>query len=99
MPVVVVVVIFANHKLHAVVTTSLLAVFWTVMIQPVGLSAGPTATAVTMILVFPLILLSVAPAKAVSRRLIFLAIGLLLLIAFNEISKLGLDVTAPKLQG
>ena len=41
----------------------------------------------------------VAPAKAVSRRLIFLALGLLLLIGLNELSKLGLDVTAPKLQG
>jgi hypothetical protein len=49
--------------------------------------------------ILPLILLSVAPAKAVSRRLIFLALGLLLLIALNELSKLGLDVTAPKLQG
>jgi hypothetical protein len=35
-------------------------------------------------------------AKAVSRRLIFLATGLILLIALNELSKLGLDVTAPK---
>ena len=26
-------------------------------------------------------------------------LGLLLLIALNELSKLGLDVTAPKLQG
>jgi len=43
--------------------------------------------------------LSVAPAKAVSRRLIFLALGLLLLIALNELSKLGLVLTAPKLQG
>jgi ABC-type polysaccharide/polyol phosphate export permease len=46
-----------------------------------------------------IVLLSVASAKAVSRRLIFLAIGLLLLIALNELSKLGLDLTAPKLQG
>lgn len=46
--------------------------------------------------VLPLILLSVAPAKAVTRRLIFLALGLLLLVALNEISKLGLDLTAPK---
>ena len=52
-----------------------------------------------LICILPLILLSVAPAKAISRRLIFLALGLLLLIAFNELSKLGLDVTAPKLQG
>ena len=57
------------------------------------------ALAFIMMLAFPVILLSVAPAKAVSRRLIFLALGLLLLIALNELSKLGLDVTAPKLQG
>jgi len=48
-----------------------------------------------LICILPLILLSVAPAKAVSRRLIFLAIGLILLIALNELSKLGVDVTAP----
>jgi hypothetical protein len=47
----------------------------------------------------PVVVLSIAPAKAVSRRLIFLALGLLLLIALNELSKLGLDVTAPKLSG
>ena len=99
LPLVVVVVIFAKHKLHATVTTILLVVFWTVMIQLTGLSAGPAVTAATMILVFPLILLSVAPAKAISRRLIFLAIGLLLLIALNELSKLGLDLIAPKFQG
>jgi len=49
--------------------------------------------------VSPLILLSIAPAKAISRSLIFLALGLLLLIALNELSKLGLDVAAPKHQG
>jgi hypothetical protein len=57
-----------------------------------GLSAtllSATLTAVALISVLPLILLSVAPAKAVSRRLIFLAIGLLLLIALNELSKLS----------
>ena len=52
-----------------------------------------------MIFVLLLILLSVAPAKVISRRLIFLALGLLLLIALNELSKLGVDLTAPKLQG
>jgi len=46
-----------------------------------------------MLGVLPLIVLSVAPAKAVSRRVLFLAIGLLLLIALNELSKL-----APMLQ-
>jgi hypothetical protein len=56
-------------------------------------------TSFVMMLVLPLILLSLAPAKAVTRRLIFLALGLLLLIALNELSKLGLDLTAPKLQG
>jgi hypothetical protein len=49
--------------------------------------------------ILPVILLSVAPAKAISRRLIFLAIGMILLIALNELSKLGFDLTAPKLQG
>src|SRR5262249_13240757 len=38
-------------------------------------------------LIQSVILLSVAPAKAISRRLIFLALGLLLLIALNELSK------------
>jgi len=49
-----------------------------------------------LMLSFPVILFRVAPAKAVARRLIFLALGLLLLIALNELSKLGLDLTAPK---
>jgi hypothetical protein len=50
-------------------------------------------------LVLQLIPLLVAPARAISRRLIFLALGLLLLIALNELSKLGLDVAAPKASG
>jgi len=49
--------------------------------------------------ILPVILLAAGPVKTVNRRLIFLALGLLLLIALNELSKLGLDVTAPKLQG
>ena len=49
--------------------------------------------------VLPTILFSVAPAKAISRRLIFLALGLLLLIALNELSKFGFDLTPPKHQG
>ena len=52
-----------------------------------------------MIAILPQILLSFAPARAISRRLIFMAFGLLFLIALNELSKLGLDVTAPKHQG
>ena len=62
-------------------------------------ASAPASIAVPMQWALPLILLSVAPAKAVSRRLIFLALGLILLIALNELSKLGLDVTAPRLQG
>jgi len=54
---------------------------------------------VVMVSILPLILLSVAPAKAVSRHLIFLALGLLLLIGLNELSKFGFDVAAPKLSG
>jgi hypothetical protein len=56
----------------------------------------PIFVAVVLVWALPLILLSVAPAKAISRRLIFLALGLLLLIALNELSKLGVDLTAPK---
>jgi hypothetical protein len=55
--------------------------------------------AFTMIPILSVILLSVAPAKVINRRLMFLALGLLLLIALNELSKLGLDLTAPKRQG
>jgi hypothetical protein len=65
--------------------------------EPVGASAGIVNWFTAIVL--PVILLSVAPAKAVSRRLIFLALGLLLLIALNELSKFGFDVTAPKSQG
>jgi hypothetical protein len=52
-----------------------------------------------MPVVMAVILLLAAPAKAVTRRLFFLGLGLLLLIGLNELSKLGLDVTAPKFQG
>ena len=38
-------------------------------------------------------------AEAVSRRLIFLALGLILLIALNELSKLGLDMSVLKPHG
>jgi hypothetical protein len=52
-----------------------------------------------MPVVMAVILLLAAPAQAVTRRLFFLGLGLLLLIGLNELSKLGLDVTAPKFQG
>jgi hypothetical protein len=104
-PLVVLVILFSDHRLHATVATLLILAFWYIIIlnQLVegvfGMWEASLYTALTMMLVFPLILLSVATAKAVSRRLIFLALGLLLLIALNELSKLGLDLTAPKLQG
>ena len=99
----VIIVLFARHRLHAAVSTILITTFFTIiaLTQLMNLNAGSAATysAVSISMVLPLILLSVAPAKAISRRLIFLAIGLILLIALNELSKLGLDVTAPRLQG
>jgi hypothetical protein len=94
----------AEQKLHAAVAVSLMAIFWIIItlnnLMAMRDSKGfAYFTAVAMIIVLPVILLSVAPAKAVSRRLIFLALGLILLIALNELSKLGLDVSAPKLHG
>jgi len=62
-------------------------------------STDVTFFGLIMLTVLSLILLSSAPAKAIRHRLMLLALGLLLLIALNELSKLGLDVTAPKLSG
>jgi hypothetical protein len=81
-----------------------MVIFWTIITLNQLIAMPPSEgfanfTAIAMISILPVILLSVAPAKAVNRRLIFLALGLLLLIALNELSKLGLDLTAPKLQG
>jgi len=109
-PQAVLVMIFAKHdRLHATVATVLIIIFCAIIVYNPLIyfttpesEEGMTAALITgaaMSLVLPLILLSVAPAKAVSRRLIFLALGLLLLIGLNELSKLGLDLTAPKLQG
>jgi hypothetical protein len=108
-PLVIVVIRFAKHRLHAGLSICLMIIFWIIitlrptinqMIGDVDFGFGRRAladfAAVAMIWVLSIILLSVAPAKAVSRRLIFLAIGLILLIALNELSKLGLDVNAPK---
>jgi TIR domain len=101
---VIVIMIFAKHRLYAAIVTFLMLIFWTI-ITGIQLTAsdywGDSANGIglTFIIswVLPLILLTVAPVKAASRQLIFLALGLLLLIAINELSKLGLDVTAPKL--
>ncbi len=104
----IVIVSFARYKLHAVVSVVLIITFFTIItvskIKPnYDINNGTTVllplvlTVVTWI--SPLILLSVAPAKAISRRLIFLALGLLLLIGLNELSKLGLDISVLKPPG
>jgi hypothetical protein len=99
LPLVILVTGFARDRLNAAVSICLMVIFWTIIIAnqfAFGDEEEAGLAALAMIWVLPLILLSVAPAKAVSRRLIFLAIGLILLIALNELSKLGLDLTAPK---
>jgi hypothetical protein len=97
----VIIVLFARHRLHAASSVFLILVFFVIIaiyplteINNVKNYFFPLSALLAWVL--PLILLSVAPAKAIARRLIFLALGLLLLIALNELSKLGLDVTAPK---
>src|SRR5262249_47389125 len=94
----------ARDKLNAIITIVMMIIFWSII--TIGNFAympqntfKATTTSIGILLVVPPILLSVAPAKAVARRLIFLALGLLLLIGLNELSKLGIDLTAPKLQG
>lgn len=104
-PVAILVVTFAKVRLYAALVTVLMVTFWTIIAfyQILEFEAAENERAIfvasAMMPVLLLILLSAAPAKAISRRLIFLALGLLLLVALNEISKLGLDLTAPKLQG
>src|SRR5262245_29745402 len=108
------IVLFARHRVHVAVATSLMGLFWVIIslnqtieivIRTKGITEAsehvtPTNLAsVAILLVLTLIILSLVPAKAISRRLVFLALGLLLLIVLNELSKLGLDLTAPKLQG
>jgi len=103
-PVAILVVMFAKVRLYAAVVTVLIVIFWTITFYQLlefewAEIERPMFVISAMMPVLLLILLSAAPAKAISRRLIFLALGLLLLIALNELSKLGLDLTAPKLQG
>jgi hypothetical protein len=97
----VIIVAFARRRLYAALSVVLMFIFFNLMIEQSQI--GGTANAAPALAIaylmgwfLPLILLLVAPAKAVTRRLIYLAIGLVLLIALNELSKLGLDVTAPK---
>ena len=98
----VIIVLFARHRLHAGISVFLLFIFAGTLVIVPGSEHPDFKVAVGFWLtacVLPVILLSAAPDKAVSRRLIFLALGLLLLIGLNELSKLGLDLTAPKVQG
>jgi TIR domain len=91
-----VLVLLARDRLNAAVTIFITPIFWNIIIGRPEATGSVVAALVSMMFLLPLFLLLVAPAKAVSRRLIFLALGLLLLIALNELSKLGLDVTAPQ---
>jgi hypothetical protein len=105
------IVLFARHRLHAATSTGLLLTFFVIIsMAPMrnivgyddngcGSNCAVEASTFLLICILPLILLSVAPAKAVSRRLIFLGIGLILLVALNELSKLALDLTAPNSHG
>jgi hypothetical protein len=74
----IVVIMFLSQRLYAAVTLVLLMIFWTIITFnhlrfPSGLDPIVVTTALVMVWVMPIILLLVAPAKAVSRRLIFLA--------------------------
>ena len=99
-------VLWSRERLHAALSIGLIFTFFIIIalvqlksIDFTDVSIMPILVAAALGWLLPLILLSVAPAKAITRRLIFLALGLLLLIALNELSKFGFDVTAPKLQG
>jgi hypothetical protein len=108
-PLIILVMIFAKHdRLHATVVAIFITIFYEIIVfnQLISITVPESeggiflmVTIVLAIIALPPILLSVAPAKAISRRLLFLAIGLILLIALNELSKLGWDVTAPKAHG
>ena len=96
-----------RNRVHATVAICLMVIFWIIITLSQLVAMKPSADtggvvsmiALAMVSFLPVFLLSVAPTKAVCRRLIFLAIGLILLIGLNELSNLGLDVTAPWLQG
>jgi hypothetical protein len=101
------VMMFARDRVHAFVASFVMGIYFVIITLPWDDLDSTTTdsmvaaynVAILLMSVVPIILLSVAPARAVSRRLISLALGLLLLIALNELSKLGLDLTAPKLHG
>jgi hypothetical protein len=100
----VITVLYSKQKWYATGTVSLVTIFFNIIAaNPLSAinanfisSPIPVCTAFAVASVLPLILLIVAPALAVTRRLMFLAICLVLLIALNELSNLR-DVLAPKL--
>jgi TIR domain len=103
LPPLVLILLWSRASLHAALSAGLVFMFFMIIamvqfnrIDFTYIDITPIFVAVVLVWALPLILLSVAPAKAISRRLIFLALGLLLLIALNELSKLGVDLTAPK---
>ena len=95
-----VILLYARHKVYAAVSIWLIGIFWLIITLNQLAAMKPSASVKpnelfiidlivsTMMPILPVILLSVAPAKAVCRRLIFLAIGLVLLIGLNELSRL-----------
>jgi TIR domain len=97
LPMSMLVMMFARDRVHAFMASFLMGISFVIItllpwdeIVPATTGSANVAFHVGIFLmsVVPIILLSVAPAKAISRRLIFLALGLLLLIALNELSKL-----------
>jgi hypothetical protein len=97
--IILVMLVSIRFKLQEVLATCLITIFWMIITASEFSNGFVSLTAVAMIAILPMILLSFAPTGAINRRLIFMALGLVLLIALNELSKLGLDLTAPKLQG
>src|SRR5262249_25102412 len=94
-----VILLYARHGVYTAVAICLMGIFWIIITlnQLVAMKSSavkPNELFIidlivsTMMPVLLVILLSVAPAKAVCRRLIFLAIGLVLLIGLNELSRL-----------
>jgi hypothetical protein len=97
------IVLFAKYRSHAAAVTVLMLMFFIIIavVPLTQIKSGDDSMLFWVALfmtiwVLPLLLLSVAPAKAVTRRLIFLALGLLLLVGLNQLSMLGFDITVLK---
>jgi hypothetical protein len=91
LPLVITVMILTRHKLHAVLISVLVVLFLTIVFSYQLIYVFEfddvfviVFMSIIMLNIQVLILLSAAPAKTISRRLIFLATGLILLIALND---------------